>query len=826
MKYTIQQIAEYSGANVEALGVAVNGDAVVKWILTDSRIQEVELKEALFVAIKGMHNDGHIYIPELFAKGCRNFLVEQTNFIPKNILEQSTFLVCKNSLQALQALATAHRKQFLMPVLGIIGSNGKTVVKEWLWQLLRYDFNICRSPRSYNSQLGVPLSVLGLEKEHSLALFEAGISKPREMHALQQIIQPDLVILTHFGPAHDAGFISREQKISEKLELAEKADVLVFCKDDTTVEHAVKQFQEGHFTKVISWSIHGSATVQASVTKNKQGGRIDCIYKSGSFSLQIPFSDDASVSNALTCVCVLLALERLDPEHLHRFSSLQPVEMRMQMKQGINGCMLINDSYSSDLHSLDVALSFMERQNPRLGKTIILSDLAETGLPADKLYSKVGDSLRQYGIQKLMAVGSEISTNRSELRFEGQASFYETTSDLFKSIDTSELQDESILLKGARSFHFEDIYKLLVHKAHQTTVQINLDAIIHNLNTYRSLLKPGTKTMVMVKAFSYGSGSHELAKLLQHHRADYLAVAYTDEGVELRKAGITIPILVMNPEAESLRLLLDFGLEPEIYSFDMLEGLLKATEPKRKTNVHIEFDTGMHRLGFMPDEVDQLLAKLLQHPHIQVASVFSHLVASDEDSQDEFTQQQIQQFEKICSNFCPAFNYTILRHLANSSGISRFPQAHFDMVRLGLGLHGVDVSGKLDLQPVSKFRSMISQIKQVLKGDSIGYSRRTTADKDMSIGIVALGYADGLNRLMSNRNGQVYILGKPFDIVGNVCMDMCMVDLTNCEATVGDEVIVFENAATLNALAKACQTIPYEILTCISQRVSREYFQE
>jgi alanine racemase len=796
-------------------------------IATDSRkVTEQQASSLLFIAFAGHNHDAHQYIHELYKQGVRNFLVEKKI----EALPEANIIWVNSTLQALQRIAAAHRKKFHLPVIGITGSNGKTIVKEWLFTLLKNDFRIVRSPGSYNSQLGTALSLLQIEKEDGLALIEAGISKPNEMELQAAMIQPDLVVLTHFGSAHDEGFENRTQKLQEKLKLAMGADVLVYGKDDAETEAQVNEFVKNNYIKTISWSRSKHATLQVTdVKKNDTTSKLTIIYKSTPLQLTLPFKDDASIENALTCLCVMLALERVDEDHLASFMHLAPVAMRMQMKEGMNGCIIINDSYSSDLHSLQTALAFLEQQNPRLKKTVILSDLLESGLPHQQLYSKVAALLKQKDIYKFIGVGKEIGEVLQHIQFPLQQVFA-TTDALINHIDTSTIADEIILVKGARRFAFDKVSSMLEQQVHQTQLHINLDAVVHNLNVYKSKIPRGCKLMAMVKAFSYGSGSYELAKILQHQRVDYLSVAYADEGVALRRAGIQLPIMVMNPEPQSFRQIIDFGLEPEIYSFDLLNQYIQALQQSSKAApaIHIEFDTGMKRLGFEAVDVDPLLALLLQYPLIRVASVFSHLAASDEAKYDDFTQQQIELFKQITQLFCAAFPYKILRHIANSAGISRFPDAAFDLVRLGLGLQGIDPADTIQdaLIPVASLKSVVSQIKYIKQGESIGYSRKAMADKDMRIAIVAIGYADGLNRLLSNRNGKVYIQGKACQIVGNVCMDMCMVDIENEDVKTGDEVIIFNDASSLKAIATACQTIPYEILTSVSGRVKRVYEKE
>ncbi len=821
LQYTLAQIATITNGSLPNGG----GDAAIQTIITDSRTNPIPAS-ALFIALVGERNNGHDYLLQAYQNGCRCFMVSQV--VDHSLLPEASIIQIQNTLTALQTLAAHHRREMYMPVVGITGSNGKTVVKEWLNHLLHKDYNIYRSPRSYNSQIGVPLSVLGVGKENGLVVIEAGISQPGEMEQLQHIIKPDMVVFTHLGTAHDAGFENHLQKAEEKLMLAKDADCIIAPVGNVQLKQALEAFKHKHFIKMITWGFSTHATVNVQkVEKTILGSSITYIYKSTELKFDIPFSDDASIANALTCLCCLLALERLDEEHIQRFTTLQPVEMRLQMLHGVNNCIIINDSYNADIESLQVALDYLERQNPRLSKTIILSDLQQSGLSSDDLYTLIANLIKRHNIDKLIGIGPEISKHAK--LFECDKEFYKDTANYISKLNTSQWSEQAILIKGSRIFGFEQISKALEKKTHQTRLEINLENVSHNLHTLLALQPPHTKVMAMVKAFGYGSGGHELAKMLQHQKVDYMAVAYADEGVELRKAGIKTPIMVMSPEPNSYRLLVDYNLEPEVYSIQELESYIKFLADNHCNTwpaIHIELDTGMHRLGFQTDELYILTEHIQKLPKLKIASIFTHLAAADENEFDTFTQSQIDRFEQMANDIQSILNYTILNHTSNTAGSIRFnPKRPFDMIRLGIGLYGIDPTNNIQnkLQPVSRLVSIILQTKNIKQDDTIGYGRHTTADKDMQIGIVAIGYADGLNRLLSNRKGQLYIKQKAVDIVGNVCMDMCMVDLTNCDAKAGDEIIIFENAEQLYKMAEVCNTIPYEILTHISQRVNRVY---
>lgn len=812
---------------------AVSDKVRIRFLLLDSR-QLIAPEHTLFFAIKTNKNDGHLYIEELLRKGVRNFIVEvaEKNWI--NNFPDACFIQHEDPLTALQLLARHHRRKNNPKVIGITGSNGKTIVKEWLHQLLYDEKQIVRSPKSYNSQIGVPLSVWLIEPQHELGIFEAGISRPGEMDKLQQILDPHVGIFTNIGSAHDEGFISRTQKIEEKLNLFHSCRALIYCCDQQNVHLAVQEWHKKHkHVQLFTWGFEMDATLQIiNVEKADNQTLIAARYRGKRFLISIPFLDDASIENTLHCLAYLKYAGYADAKIIPRFSKLQPVAMRLEMKEGLNDSIVINDSYNSDLQSLAIALDFLGNQARHKRKTLILSDILQSGVEPEILYSRVADLVRSHNIQRFIGIGPEIES-QSHL-FSESSLFFNDTEAFVSDFDLHTLQKEAILLKGARVFGFERLSNLLQQKDHQTILEINLDALIHNLNVFRSMLRPGTKTMCMVKAFSYGSGTVEVARMLQFHQVDYLAVAYADEGKILREGGVDMPIVVMNPEIRTFETLFEFRLEPEIYGFPLLKKLIRALaqetvhEKPISFPIHVKLDTGMHRLGFMPDDAEPLIDLLKANPHICVASVFSHLAASEDSGQDPFTRMQIELFQRLCDAIQNALGYPFLRHIANSSAISRFPEAHFDMVRPGIGLYGVsgDPAVQQLLQHVSTFRSVVSQIKTVPKGVSVGYGRSARTDREMKLAIVPVGYADGLNRRLSDGRGKLLVHGEKVPIVGKISMDMCAVDVTDLDVKEGDEVIIFGKELPATEMAKDLETIPYEIFTSVSQRVKRVYYQE
>ena len=818
----------------------LSNNTIVEHLLFDSR-KVYAASSSLFFALKGSRRNGHHFIPELFNKGVRNFVVSEWTDI--SLYPGANIIRVENTLAALQQLATYNRRLFNFPVIGITGSNGKTIVKEWLHQLLHEDYNIVRSPKSFNSQIGVPLSVWQMSKEHNLAIFEAGISQPGEMEQLNRIIQPTIGILTNIGEAHNEGFENADQKVEEKIKLFDGAGLVIYCTDDWVADKAIVWKHETCFHKkgkypfrIFSWGKMQKSTLQVlDIEKRNSETEIIALYKKNETGITIPFTDDASVYNAITCWCVLLHLGLRDEVIAKRMRQLQPVNMRLELKKGINNCTIINDSYSADLSSLQIALNFLSQQSPGSKKTVILSDFFQTSLGNEELYEKIAAELFQQGVNRIIGIGLGISRH---LRFdsfstghETAVEFYASTEDFISHFRSSDFREETILVKGARIFEFEQIIRLLEQKVHETVLEINLNAVVHNLKQYQQLLKPSTKMMAMVKAFAYGSGGAEIANILQFHKTDYLGVAYADEGVELRKAGISLPVMVMNAEASTFDALINHNLEPDIYSFGLLQqfdAFLKQ-EGLQRYPVHIEIETGMNRLGFATEDIEKLCDYLKSTTSFKVQTVFSHLAASEEAAQDKFTQEQYERFVKACNAIEKAIGGNFLKHISNSASILRHPQLQMDMVRLGIGLYGIDSSssGKLDLHPVATLKSTIAQLKHLKKDETVSYNRKGVMNRNSVIATVRIGYADGYSRRLGNGVGSIWVNEQLAPVIGTVCMDMTMVDVTDIPyVKEGDEVIIFGKELPIQQLATWAGTVPYEIMTSISQRVKRIYYEE
>jgi alanine racemase len=832
--YPIKEIATACGGKLHA---GAGEEVIIQHLLLDSRkLQQVG--SSLFFALPGSRQDGHQFIDDLVEKGITNFVITKTEWIEK--YPKVNFIVVKDTIAALQKLAGFHRKRFSYPVIGITGSNGKTIIKEWLYQLLNEDYNIVRSPKSFNSQIGVPLSLWQMGPENDLAIIEAGISESGEMGKLEKIILPTIGIIANIGEAHNDGFLNLKHKAKEKLTLFTKSDRLIYSKDHAEINQALTEINalKGiDAIPVFTWSQHSDADVRVtSILQQNNHSYISAIYKGQEFDFEIPFADKASVENAIHCACVLLLLGKDFSVLRTRMRLLTRIAMRLEMRDAINNCSLINDSYNSDFESLRIAIDFLRQQNQHPKKTIILSDILQSGRSELDLYTEVAKLLKQNNIYRLIGIGPSITRERRAFEQSGLTELicFDSTEQLLRELDTSTLHDEVILLKGARQFEFEKIAKLLEKKAHQTVLEINLNAVVNNLKVYQSLLEPETNLMAMVKAFSYGSGSYEIANVLQFNRVNYLAVAYADEGVELRKNGITLPIMVMNPEERSFEAMITHNLEPDVYSLSLLEKFVAILKLKRKSSsqkyrIHVELETGMNRLGFEQSDIRALIDSIKSSGIIEIASIFSHLAASEAPEYDQFTKGQIALFEQMSSSIIAEFDYKILRHILNSSGISRHTYAQYDMVRLGIGLYGLDPTPAVQakLHPVSSLKTTISQIKHVKAGDTVGYGRVGKVEKDKTIATVGIGYADGLNRKLSNGNGHMLVGTHMAPIIGNVCMDMTMIDITGIEAArEGDEVVVFGTNPPVETIAKAAGTIAYEILTGISARVKRVYFQE
>lgn len=823
MPYTTENIATLIGA--ELIG---SHTGTVKWLLTDSRSLSMP-EETLFFALVTKRGDGHRYITDLYGRGVRQFVVSAhptTDELER--MPQAAFLLVDDTLAALQQLGREHRSQYQIPVVGITGSNGKTVVKEWLAQLLAPDKRVARSPRSYNSQVGVPLSVWQIDEATDIALIEAGISRMGEMKRLRRIISPTIGLLTNLGGAHQENFVSELDKCREKLELCRDCEVVIYNNDDPLIAQAVELSVQT--AREIAWSRNNSdkPLYIASVAQGENSTTIRYNYLGLPGEYTIPFTDEASVENSIHCLAVCLYLVIPMEEIARRMALLEPVAMRLEVKEGKNGCTLINDSYNSDLASLDIALDFMARRPEREGRqrVLILSDLLQTGKPSRSLYRKVATLAESRGVDRIIGIGPEISASAS--RFNTQASFYETTEEFLQSDELRTLRRSLVLVKGSRSFGFDRIADWLTLKVHETTLEIDLDAMVANLNHYRSMMQPTVKTVCMVKAFAYGAGFYEIAKTLQDHRVDYLAVAVADEGEQLRKAGITANILVMNPEMTAFKTLFDNHLEPEIYSFALLDAMIHACEHEGYVNypVHIKIDTGMSRLGFAPDDMPRLIERLNRQKAVIPRSVFSHLAGSDSADLDDFTHLQAARFQQAADMLQAAFPHKILRHLCNSAGIERFPEYHHDMVRLGLGLYGISPVGDRLLHPISTLKSTILQIHEVPESETIGYSRRGQLTRPSRIASLPIGYADGLNRRLGNGRGYCIVNGRPAPYVGNICMDVCMIDVTDIPCHEGDSVEIFGPTLPVTQLAQWLDTIPYEVLTGISTRVRRIYMVE
>jgi alanine racemase len=801
---------------------------MVKWLLTDSRSLGFP-EETLFFALVTRRGDGHRYIADLYARGVRHFVVSSRPSSEElQAMAEANFLVVKDTLAALQLLTEKHRAQYDIPVVGITGSNGKTVVKEWLGWLLGADRRVTRSPRSYNSQIGVPLSVWQMDEHTEVALIEAGISRPHEMKRLRNIIRPTIGVFTNIGGAHQENFASLHDKCNEKLSLFRDCDIIIYDGDNEEVcegvNHALQSARE------IAWSRHDAdkPLYISSVTKTDKDTTIEYIYIGIEGRYTIPFTDDASVENSIHCLAVCLYLMLPAETIAERMARLEPVAMRLEVKEGKNGSTLINNSYNADIASLYIALDFMARRPEREGRerVLILSDLLQTGQSSRSLYRKVAALVESRGVERIIGIGPELKASAD--RFGIKRSFYATTEEFLRSDELQALRRSLILVKGSRSFGFERIAEQLTQKVHETTLNIDLGAMVDNLNHYRSMLAPGVKTVCMVKAFAYGAGFYEIAKTLQDHRVDYLAVAVADEGEQLRKAGITANILVMNPELTAFKTMFENNLEPEVYSFTLLDEMIRACEREGYMHypIHIKIDTGMSRLGFSPDEVPQLIERLQGQQAVIPRSVFSHFAGSDSSDFDSFTHQQAARFEEAATRLQAAFPHKILRHICNSAGIERFPEYHHDMVRLGLGLYGISPVDNRLLHPISTLQSTILQIHEVPATETVGYSRRGQLTRPSRIASIPIGYADGLSRRLGNGHGYCIVRGQQAPYVGNICMDVCMIDVTDIPCREGDSVEIFGPQLPITQLADWLGTIPYEVMTGISTRVRRVYTVE
>ena len=842
MKYSIEKVTTLIGARRYG-----NGEGQIRWLLTDSRSLCFP-EETLFFALSSARNDGHRYIADLYRRGVRNFVAEAKGiqeYIPGGMgtMADANFLVVPSPLAALQRLAERHRDEFDIPIVGITGSNGKTMVKEWLYQLLLPSQKIVRSPRSYNSQIGVPLSVWLLNEQTEVGIFEAGISKPGEMFALRDIIQPTIGVLTSLGTAHQENFRSMEEKCMEKLELMHDTQAVVYCSDNDTVSRCIRRMQ--YKGEKIAWSrcdANVALFVKSQEYKTLRSTLVTYVWQGEENTYTIPFIDEASIENSITCAAVALRLGLTPAQLYDRMPKLEPVAMRLEVKEGQHGCILINDSYNSDVNSLDIALDFMNRRQQGHGDrshdsglgqkpvpmTLILSDMFQTGTSPEVLYSQVSDLCVKRGIEKFIGIGPELTSQADKIKISDKQ-FFADVPHFLSSDAFGRLRNELILLKGARPFGFDRITEQLEQKVHETILEVNLNAVVENLIYYRSFLKPETKMVCMIKADGYGAGAVEIAKTLQDHRVDYLAVAVADEGVTLRKAGITANIMIMNPEMTAFKTMFDYDLEPEVYSFRLMDALIKAARKEGITGwpVHIKLDTGMHRLGFDPvHDIDEVIDRLRHQNAIIPRSVFSHFVGSDSDGFDDFSARQFALFDEGSRKLQSAFSHHILRHMDNSAGIEHFPERQMDMCRLGLGLYGVDPRDNRMLSTVSTLKTTILQLRHVPAGETVGYSRKGKIDRDSVIGAIPIGYADGLNRHLGNRHGYCLVNGQKAEYVGNICMDVAMIDVTDIPCQEGDHVEIFGEHLPVTVLSDILETIPYEMLTGVSNRVKRVYFQD
>jgi Alr-MurF fusion protein len=831
LTYSISHIASIINA------AAATGDAVIEFLLLDSR-KVIAPPSSLFFALKGARRDGHQFIPELYKKGVRNFVVSEMP--ARSLYPGAHFLEVKDTLQALQQLASYHRRHFAaahvekeIPIIGITGSNGKTIVKEWLYQLLHEEFSIARSPKSYNSQIGVPLSIWQLNSQHTLGLFEAGISQIGEMENLEMMILPSVGILTNIGEAHNEGFRDKTEKLTEKVKLFRHCSVIIAREADIAGKEAL--FSKN--AQLISWGPSANNTlVVDEILKRENSTLIRFRFQSSRREIVIPFTDDAAVENALTCFATAAHLG-VDAEIITaRLLNLQPVNMRLELKKGINQCTLINDSYSADIHSLEIALNFLDQQAGVSKKTVILSDVLESAEDQQNLYSHIISSLEKHKVSRLIGIGDRISEALRHLVSRGQAGnlaieLYLSTEAYTQQFLSVQFREETILVKGARIFGFERIVQLLEQKLHQTVLEINLSSVVHNLKEYQRLLEPQVRTMVMVKAFAYGSGGAEIAGILQYHKVDYLGVAYADEGVELRKAGILLPIMVLNPEENTFEAIVDNNLEPDIYSFELFRSFDQyiRQEGLQHYPVHVEIETGMNRLGFSAEGMETLAGLLRSSGALKVQTAFSHLVGSEDPEEDAFTLGQRHKFIAAAAELEKGLGYSIMKHISNSAAIVRHPQLQLDMVRLGIGLYGIDSANThlLDLKPVTTLRSTIAQVKHLKSGESVSYNQKGTVKRDSVIATVRIGYADGYSRRLGNGRASMIVNGVTAPVIGTVCMDMTMLDITDIPGVKeGDDVIVFGKDLPIAQVAAWAETIPYEIMTGISQRVKRVYFEE
>lgn len=828
MRFVIKNISNHIRGEVFT---NTKEDFIISNLVFDSRKLN-KSTETLFFAIKTLSNNGEKYIPELYSKGVRAFVVEN---LPNNYTnyQDTYFVLVKDTVEALQSLAKAKRDLFYGPIIAITGSNGKTIVKDWISQLIDNDKKIFKSPRSYNSQIGVPLSLWELQDDDELGIIEAGISQRGEMNRLEKIIRPKVGIITNIGDAHQVYFSSIKEKIREKIELFKNSDTIIYCIDNKEINQEIQNTYKDGGKELISWGVDKRAcfVIEDIETKHNQ---TDIYYKYNSTQslFTIPFIDKASIENSINAfiACQVIGID--NKKLTKRTQTLESLEMRLQMKEGVNQTLIINDSYSSDLMSLELALIFLNQQNNELRKTAILSDITQSYIDEKELYTAINKLLIDKNIDKLIGIGGGFVRNQHLLTINN--TIYPSTQDFLKKCLLKDFKEEIVLIKGARSFEFEKISRLFEKKTHETVLEINLSALAHNVNYFKTKLRKDVKLMAMVKAHSYGSGGFEIASSLANHNIDYLSVAFADEGGELRNNGINLPIMVMSPEKESIGKIIYYDLEPEIYSISILKEMIFAKREydkinkEKELNIHIKLDTGMHRLGMEEGDLEELIEILKANPYIKIKSIFSHLAGSDMPDLDKFTLEQIKKFENLSTRLIKEFNYPIIRHIANSAAIIRFPEAQFDMVRLGIGMYGIgiDEQDEKKLRYVHRLKTVLTLIRKIKKGESVSYNRNFIAKQDKTIGVIPIGYADGLNRKRGNGKGKVYINGFLAPIIGNICMDMCMIDITDIDCREGDEVVIFGEEYSVNNIAKELGTISYEVFTTVSSRVKRVFYQE
>ena len=815
MNYTTKEIAEITQSQI--IG---DKNLQIHHIAFDSRNIYSTLKTA-FIAINTHKNSGEKYISQAIEKGIKVIISE--NFYSE--YDGITWIIVENSVKFLQDLAHYHIENQPIKTIGITGSNGKTIVKEWLYQCLWNEFPTVKSPKSFNSQIGLPISLLQTSEKHQVGIFEVGISKPNEMKTLEEIFSPKIGILTHIGTAHSSNFENELQLIKEKLILFKNSEIIIYNGDNEQVCEEIKtQYSD---KKLISFGLKTHNDVKIICDYKDRNQEILVQYFSEKLSFPANQRDEATLTNALAVICILKEFGFTNEKIVEKINNLKAVEMRLESVNGVRNNLIINDSFNLDLDSLIIAYQFINQYN-RDEKTLVLSDIFDVKNDDVSLYHKVAEITNQQNFKQIFLVGNQIS--RFQEKFNAKTYTFSTTKELLESQQLNSIENQLILLKGARIFEFEKIKSHLELQKHDTVLEINLNAILHNINVHKSLLKPETKMCAMVKAYSYGLGGYEIAEFLQHHHIDYLGVAYADEGVDLRKNGITTPILVMNPEQGSYDVIIDYNLEPEIYSLRVLELFANQLQLKgiqQKYPIHIKVETGMHRLGFKEHEIDELVENLKKY-NVKVASIFSHLSSADVPEEDDYTMEQIHTFQRVSSKISEALGYQPIRHILNTAGITYYSDYQFEMVRIGIGMVGISANPKVkkQLQSAVTFKTVISQISEVKQGDSIGYNRKYKAEKDTRIATIPVGYADGIPRLIGNKKGFVGIQNQKVSIVGNICMDMLMVDLQNIKAKEGDEVIIFNGNPTLEEFSGYCQTIPYEVLTSISRRVKRIYIKD